>query len=130
MEKLLKGYNKDDDLRKLFRSKDDLTKDLLQFKGKSDENDVSQNLGLFSSGLIVSGGKSGVNILKISQVCPAWEAGLRGGDIITEIEGKEINSLEGYVEIMQNLNKTRRLKIALVVHRQGVLYNVSIKRTN
>ena len=130
MEKLLKGYNKDDDLRKLFRSKDDLTKDLLQFKEKSDENDVSQNLGLFSSGLIVSGGKSGVNILEISQVCPAWEAGLRGGDIITEIEGKEINSLESYVEIMQNLNKTRRLKIALVVHRRGVLYNVSIKRTN
>ena len=76
----------------------------------------------------MSGREYGANIIEITQGCPAWDAGLKTGDIITEIEGKKIKSLESYVEIVQTLNKTRMLEIALVVNRQGVLYDVVFRR--
>ena len=90
----------------------------------------NRKLDKFLSGLVVAEKELGVKIVEITQGCPAWDSGLSTGDIIAEIEGKEIKSLEGYVEITQNLNKTGRLKIALVVNRRGVLYDVSVKRTN
>ncbi|MBO1223489.1 MAG: PDZ domain-containing protein [Candidatus Scalindua sediminis] len=107
--------------------KDEFSHERQSSKELQEEN---KKLGLFSSGMIVSGREYGININDITQGCPAWDAGLSTGDIIVEIEGEEIKSLEGYVEIMQKLNKTRRLEIALVVNRRDVLYDVIIKRPN
>lgn len=110
-------------------SKEQSTIDTISPK-QEELQEENKKLGLFSSGMIVSGREYGININDITYGCPAWDAGLKTGDIIVEIEGEKIKSLEGYVEIIQKLNKTRRLEIALVINRQDVLYDVIIKRPN
>lgn len=110
MENIFKGYNKGDDLRKQFTSKNNLTKDIPPLKEKStidttplvseelqeeakleksDGNEVLQKLEPFFSGLVVSEKEHGVKIVEITQGCIGFDAGLRTGDVITEIDGKK-----------------------------------------
>ncbi|MFQ5688504.1 MAG: DUF1566 domain-containing protein [Candidatus Scalindua sp.] len=74
--------------------------------------------------------EDGLTIIGVLPGNPGWDAGLRIGDIIPKIDGKEIKSLDDYLKIAEKLNKTKRLEASLTILREDVLYNVDIKRFN
>jgi Do/DeqQ family serine protease len=61
-------------------------------------------------------GQEGVVVVGVREGSPADEAGIREGDIITEVYSHEVNSLQDYVEISDKL-KDREAPIAFLVKR-------------
>ncbi|ODS32839.1 MAG: putative zinc metalloprotease [Candidatus Scalindua rubra] len=70
--------------------------------------------------------KEGLKIVGAQSGSPGYDAGLRTGDIVLEIEGKKIKSLKDYVEISRK-SKNKKVEIPLTILREGVLYDVTIK---
>jgi serine protease Do len=60
--------------------------------------------------------QEGVVVVEVNEGSPAAEAGIREGDIITEVYSHEVTSLEDYVEISDKL-KDREAPIAFLVKR-------------
>ncbi len=56
---------------------------------------------------------------------PGFDAGLMTGDIVLEIDGKEVKRLKDYVKISKKL-KNKKVEVALVILRKGVSYDVTI----
>ena len=77
------------------------------------------------SGLIISEKKDGINIVEVQSGSPGFDAGLRTGDIVLEIEGKKTKKLEDYVEISREV-KGKKVEVSLVILREGVSYDVTI----
>ncbi|OHB88975.1 MAG: hypothetical protein A3E19_02110 [Planctomycetes bacterium RIFCSPHIGHO2_12_FULL_52_36] len=83
--------------------------------------------GLFS-GLVVSQGDSasgGVKVVEIYPGCPAERAGVAAGDLIIEIDGRKIKTLDEFVKT----SKARRDKdteVGLVLIRKGKLQNLRV----
>jgi serine protease Do len=71
---------------------------------------VRERFGRFGSG------QEGVVVLRVDEGSPADEAGIRPGDIITEVYSHSVSDLKGYVEIADKL-KARRDPIAFLVKR-------------
>lgn len=78
------------------------------------------------SGLIFSEKKEGLMIVGAQSGSPGFDAGLRTGDIVLEIDGKKINNLEDYIKISRE-SKDKRVEISLVILRKEVQYDVTIK---
>jgi len=78
------------------------------------------------SGLIISEKKDGIKIVEVQSGSPGFDAGLRTGDIVLEIEGKKTKKLEDYVEISRKV-KNKKVEVSLVILREGVSYDVTIK---
>ena len=80
--------------------------------------------GIFS-GLIISQKKDGIKIVEVQSGSPGFDAGLRTGDIVLEIDGKKTKKLGDYVEISREL-KGKKVEVSLVILRKGVSYDVAI----
>jgi membrane-associated protease RseP (regulator of RpoE activity) len=80
--------------------------------------------GVFS-GLIISERKNGIKIVEVQSGSPGFDAGLRKGDIVLEIDGKKTKKLGDYVKISRKL-KGKNVEVSLVILRKGVSYDVTI----
>ncbi len=80
--------------------------------------------GIFS-GLIISERKEGIKIVEMQSGSPGFDAGLRTGDIVLEIDGKKTKKLGDYVKISREL-KGKKVEVSLVILRKGVSYDVTI----
>jgi membrane-associated protease RseP (regulator of RpoE activity) len=78
------------------------------------------------SGLILSEKKDGLKIVDVQKRSPCFDAGLRVSDIILEIDGKKIESLNDYIRISREL-RGKRVEATLTVLRKGVLYEAVIR---
>lgn len=77
------------------------------------------------SGMIFSEKKEGLKIVEVQSGSPGFDAGLKSGDIVLEIEGKKIKSLPDYVKISREI-KSKKVEASLVILRKGVEYDVTI----
>ena len=80
--------------------------------------------GVFS-GLIISEKKDGIKIIEVQSGSPGFDAGLRKGDIVLEIDGKQTKKLGDYVKISRKL-RGKNVEVSLVILRKGVSYDVTI----
>ncbi|MHC4138290.1 MAG: tetratricopeptide repeat protein [Planctomycetota bacterium] len=78
------------------------------------------------SGMIFSEKKEGLKIVEAQSGSPGFDAGLKKGDIVLEIEGKKINSLPDYIKISREI-KNKKVEVSLVILRKDVEYDVTIK---
>jgi tetratricopeptide (TPR) repeat protein len=78
------------------------------------------------SGMIFSEKKEGLKIVDVQSGSPGFDAGLRNGDIVLEIEGKQIKSLPDYVKVSREI-KNKNVEASLVILRKDVEYDVIIK---
>ncbi|MDH3216780.1 MAG: Do family serine endopeptidase [Candidatus Krumholzibacteria bacterium] len=67
----------------------------------------------------ISGDEEGVVVIDVEDGSPASEAGIRQGDVITEVYSHKVDNLKQYVEISRKL-KDRRDPIAFLVKRRGM----------
>jgi len=81
--------------------------------------------GIFS-GLIISEKEDGIKIVEVQSGSPGFDAGLRTGDIVLEIEGKKTRKLGDYVKISREV-KGKNVEVSLIILREGVSYDVTIK---
>jgi serine protease Do len=63
--------------------------------------------------------QSGVVITWIDQKGPLGQAGFETGDIILEINGQEIEGLEGFIKIISSLRPYQRVTLLALDHRTG-----------
>jgi tetratricopeptide (TPR) repeat protein len=76
--------------------------------------------------MVFSENKEGLKIVEAQSGSPGFDAGLKKGDIVLEIEGKKINSLPDYVKISRAI-KNKKVEASLVILRKDVEYDVTIK---
>ncbi|MGR3175763.1 MAG: PDZ domain-containing protein [Candidatus Scalindua sp.] len=77
------------------------------------------------SGLIISERKDGIKIVEVQSGSPGFDAGLRTGDIVLEIDGKKTKKLRDYVKISREV-RGKKVEVSLVILRKGVSYDVTI----
>ncbi|HLA37038.1 MAG TPA: PDZ domain-containing protein [Candidatus Brocadiales bacterium] len=83
--------------------------------------------GLFS-GLVVSQGDSasgGVKVVEIYPGCPAERAGIIAGDLIIEIDGQKIKTLDEFVKTSK-ARGAKDMEAGLVLIRRGKLQNLRV----
>ena len=78
------------------------------------------------SGLILSEKKDGLKVVDVQKGSPCFDAGLKAGDMILEIDGKKIESLDDYIKISKEA-RGKKVEAALTVLRKGVLYEAVIR---
>jgi hypothetical protein len=71
--------------------------------------------------------KKGVIVLDVKTDSPAEQAGLSQGDIIMQMNSKEIKNIEDFEEVSKSLKDTKK-GILFSISRNGVLYFVALKR--
>jgi tetratricopeptide (TPR) repeat protein len=76
--------------------------------------------------MIFSEKKEGLKIVEVQSGSPGFDAGLKNGDIVLEIEGKKIKSLSDYVKISREV-KSKKVEASLVILRKDVEYDVIIQ---
>jgi tetratricopeptide (TPR) repeat protein len=76
--------------------------------------------------MIFSEKKEGLKIVDVQSGSPGFEAGLKKGDIVLEIEGKKIKSLPDYVKISREI-KNKKVEASLVILRKDIEYDVTIQ---
>lgn len=77
------------------------------------------------SGMIFSEKKEGLTIVDVQSGSPGFDAGLKNGDIVLEIEGEKIKSLPDYVKASRAI-KNKKVEASLVILRKDVEYDVTI----
>ncbi|MHC4182794.1 MAG: PDZ domain-containing protein [Planctomycetota bacterium] len=96
---------------------------------------ITISLGIFTpqafaqsifSGLILSEKKDGLKVVDTQKGSPGFDAGLKIGDMILEIDGKKIESLDDYIKISKEA-KDKKVEAALTVLRKGILYEAVIR---
>lgn len=96
---------------------------------------ITISLGIFTSsafaqsifsGLILSEKKDGLKVVDVQKGSPCFDAGLKAGDIILEIDGKKIESLDDYIKISKEA-KGKKVETTLTVRRKDVLYEAVIR---
>ncbi|HHT9139714.1 MAG TPA: PDZ domain-containing protein [Candidatus Tripitaka californicus] len=83
--------------------------------------------GLFS-GLVVSQGDSasgGVKVVEIYPGCPAERAGIIAGDLIIEIDGQKIKTLDEFVKTSK-ARRDKDIEASLILIRKGKLQNLRV----
>jgi len=79
------------------------------------------------SGLVLSERNNGLMVVEVQKESPVFDAGLRKGDILLEVEGKKINNLESYVELSRTIKNEEKVEAYLTILREGVKYEAVIK---
>ncbi len=96
---------------------------------------ITISLGIFASpafaqsifsGLILSEKKDGLKVVDAQKGSPCFDAGLKAGDTILEIDGKKIESLDDYINISKEA-KDKKVEATLTVLRKGALYEAVIR---
>lgn len=67
----------------------------------------------------IAGGQEGVVVVEVEDGSPASEAGIRPGDVITEVYSQKVENLKEYVKISGKL-KNRKEPIAFLIKRRGM----------
>lgn len=67
----------------------------------------------------------GAVVLSVYEGSPAYQAGLRKGDIITEFAGKEIGDFKALEKLMSNCEPNQKINVKL--YRSGKYYTTTIK---
>ncbi len=78
------------------------------------------------SGLILSERKDGLMVVDVQKGSPVYNAGLKEGDLVVELEGKKISKLDEYVRISRTIKK-EKVEAYLTILREGSLYEAVIK---
>ena len=78
------------------------------------------------SGLILSERKDGLKVVDAQKGSPCFDAGLKAGDTILEIDGKKIKSLDDYINISKKA-KDKKVEATLTVLRKGALYEAVVR---
>ncbi|GJQ60742.1 MAG: PDZ domain-containing protein [Candidatus Scalindua sp. AMX11] len=78
------------------------------------------------SGLVLSERENGLMVVGVQNGSPAYNAGLRDGDIVLEVEGKKMSKLEEYVGFSRKIKK-EKVEAYLTILREGVKYEAVIK---
>jgi serine protease Do len=69
----------------------------------------------------------GVVVVEVDQGSPAFEEGIRAGDLIAEINGKEVTSLDDYESLAKEARDQGDKPVLFLVTRDGVNRYVAIK---
>ncbi len=64
---------------------------------------------------------SGVLIVRVRENSPEWDAGFRVGDLILEIDGKNIKTVSDYTSVLKNMKKEKQT-LFLVRRRGGNIF--------
>lgn len=75
-------------------------------------------------GAVMSAGGDGVRVTQVKPGTPAATAGLLAGDVVSQINGKQISSLDDAREIFANAEKGKPIKIE--VQRRGETLTLSV----
>jgi len=78
------------------------------------DNDAAEALGYK--------GESGVLITQVTPGSPAFEKGLRRGDLIQEVNDQQVGNLDEFQEIMDNVPDDKRVILLLVLSRDSTRY--------
>jgi serine protease Do len=70
--------------------------------------------------------QQGLLVLKVVPGCPSYEGGLRFGDIIRKVEGREVNSVQDFYNAYSRLKPGRHLLVQ--VYREGRPYYLTVKQ--
>lgn len=91
---------------------------------------ITMSLNVYASnlfsGLVVAQGESasgGVRVVEIHPGCPAERAGLKTGDIIIEIDGQKVKTLEAFANMSKAMKDTSA-EANLLLIRKGKLQNI------
>lgn len=55
--------------------------------------------------------KAGMMILLVNSESPAWQAGLKVGDILIEIDGQKVNNINDYYAAISLQKKPKQFKV-------------------
>jgi serine protease Do len=69
----------------------------------------------------------GVVIVEVEDGSPAQEAGLRVGDVVEEVDGKEIRSLDDYEEAIDEARDRGDKPVLFLLRREGLSRYVAVK---
>jgi len=71
--------------------------------------------------------ESGVVVVGVEQGSPAYEEGIRPGDLIEEINGEEVRDLEDYENLAEEAREERDKPVLFLVSRDDINRYVAIK---
>ncbi|MFN3466903.1 MAG: PDZ domain-containing protein [Candidatus Brocadiales bacterium] len=77
------------------------------------------------TGLIVSQGDQGVKVVEIYPRCPSERAGIMVGDLILEIDGQKIKTLDEFARMSKAMGD-RQTEASLLLIRKGKLHNLQV----
>lgn len=77
------------------------------------------------TGLIVSQGDQGVKVVEIYPRCPSERAGMMVGDLILEIDGQKIKTLEEFAKMSKAMGD-KQTEASLLFIRKGKLHNIQV----
>lgn len=78
------------------------------------------------SGLTVTERKEGLSVVDTQPGNPAYYAGLKAGDTILEIDGRQVKTIEDYLKISREV-KSKKVETSLTILRGGSLYEAILK---
>ena len=88
---------------------------------------VDDVTGTQGSRLAPPDAESGVVVLEVEQGSPAWDEGVRAGDLIEEIDGKAVGDLQDYEKLAGEATEKGGKPVLLLVSRDSVNRYVAIK---
>ena len=71
----------------------------------------------------------GVNVLEVTDSSAAWKAGLKKGDIILQVDGNDVNSVNQLMEQTMAVADKQKYTYKLKIQRNGVTQEVEVKIT-
>jgi serine protease Do len=71
--------------------------------------------------------ESGVVVVGVEEGSPAWEEGIRAGDLIEEIDGQEVDDLEDYEKLVEEAKEKGDKPVLFLVRRDDINRYVAIK---
>ena len=77
------------------------------------------------SGITVLENKEGVSVFSIKSGTPLKDAGVRKDDVILEIEGEKIKTIDDYVKISKEL-KNKKNEAKVIIKRKDKIYTIII----
>jgi serine protease Do len=71
--------------------------------------------------------ESGVVVVGVEQGSPAYEEGIRPGDLIEEINGEEVEDLDDYERFAEDAREQRDKPVLFLVRRDDINRYVAVK---
>ena len=93
-------------------------------RGFVDVDDVGGSEG---RGVAPSGVEGGIVITGVENNSPAAEAGLAAGDLVEELNGREINDLDDFEEAIEDAKDNKDKPVLFLIKRGGTNRYVAVK---
>ncbi|HEY3174075.1 MAG TPA: Do family serine endopeptidase [Thermoanaerobaculia bacterium] len=106
-----------------------------QEPGKASSQDSRERIGISVTELTsqvrqmqgVQNGASGLLVVHVKEVSPAADAGIREGDVITEVNGRHVTSTDEFGRIVSGARKGDYLKLYILRSRPAVSFFALVK---